>query len=208
MSKTSVSMLASDPLTREGALARLSSYPQLDVHAWEIERTASVLLVLATRITAPILSDLESIQQDGKRRTQKLVVVADEFTDEHVLRMIDLRLTGLLYRRQSNFDRIVEAIVSAAAGRLQLPERVQHYLVGRCRSISMTEPGAPGTVDLTEREVDVLRLLSDGLNTHEVAMKLNYSERTIKNIVHDMVVRLNLRNRTHAVAHALRVGVI
>lgn len=208
MSKTSVSMLASDPLTREGALARLSSYPKLDVRAWESGRTASVLLVLATTITAPILADIDNIQQDGKSRAQKLVVVADEFTDEDVLRMLDLRLTGLLYRKQSNFDRVVETIVSSAAGRLQLPERVQHYLVGRCRSINMIEPGTPGTVDLAEREVDVLRLLSDGLNTREVALKLNYSERTIKNIVHDMVIRLNLRNRTHAVAHALRAGVI
>ena len=61
---------------------------------------------------------------------------------------------------------------------------------------------------LTEREVEVLRLVADGFDTAEIAKKLSYSERTIKNILHDVVSRFGLRNRAHAVAYALREGLI
>jgi DNA-binding NarL/FixJ family response regulator len=56
------------------------------------------------------------------------------------------------------------------------------------------------------RELDVLELLAEGLATREVARRLRYSERTIKNILQDLTVRLNARNRTHVVAHAVRQG--
>ncbi|MGH9118641.1 MAG: LuxR C-terminal-related transcriptional regulator [Acidimicrobiales bacterium] len=61
---------------------------------------------------------------------------------------------------------------------------------------------------LTEREIEVLRLVAEGCDTAEIAGRPAYSERTIKNIVHDVIVRLALRNRTHAVAYAVREGLI
>jgi DNA-binding NarL/FixJ family response regulator len=69
--------------------------------------------------------------------------------------------------------------------------------------------GATATLSagvLTDREVRVLKLLADGLDTAEVGHRLFYSERTVKNIVHGVTSRLNLRNRTQAVAYALRQG--
>jgi DNA-binding NarL/FixJ family response regulator len=54
----------------------------------------------------------------------------------------------------------------------------------------------------------VLKLLADGLDTAEVARRLSYSERTVKNVLQDVTRRHNLRNRTHAVAFALRQGFI
>ncbi|MBN8883306.1 MAG: response regulator transcription factor, partial [Salana multivorans] len=61
---------------------------------------------------------------------------------------------------------------------------------------------------LTTREVDVLRLIADGFDTAEIARNLNFSERTVKNVLHDITTRLQLRNRPHAVAYALREGLI
>ncbi|EFD11730.1 two component system transcriptional regulator, luxR-family [Mycobacterium tuberculosis T46] len=104
----SVAVVASDPLTRDGALARLSSHRELDVRAWQAGCETSVLLVLATTITAPLLCQIEDVQKDGPSHAPKLVVVADEFSAEQVFRMIKLGLTGLLYRSQSTFDCIVE----------------------------------------------------------------------------------------------------
>ena len=61
---------------------------------------------------------------------------------------------------------------------------------------------------LTERETSVLRLLAQGCDTAEVGRRLFYSERTVKNIIHDVTSRLELRNRAHAVAYAIREGLI
>src|SRR5438128_123328 len=61
---------------------------------------------------------------------------------------------------------------------------------------------------LTEREIQVLRLVADGHNTAEIARQLAYSERTIKNVIQDVITRFQLRNRSHAVAYAVRQGFI
>ena len=60
----------------------------------------------------------------------------------------------------------------------------------------------------SEREIAVLRLLAQGMSTREVARTLCWSERTIKNVVYDLTSRHGLRNRTHAVAVAVRAGVV
>jgi DNA-binding NarL/FixJ family response regulator len=62
--------------------------------------------------------------------------------------------------------------------------------------------------DLTGRELDVLRLLAEGRSTRDIAQRLSYSERTVKNIVHDVLEKLHGRTRAHAVALASRLGII
>ena len=59
---------------------------------------------------------------------------------------------------------------------------------------------------VSKRERDVLTLLADGYSTREIAQRMSYSERTIKNVLQDFNERLQLRNRTQAVAYAVRRG--
>nr|WP_269327708.1 helix-turn-helix transcriptional regulator [Kineosporia mesophila] len=61
---------------------------------------------------------------------------------------------------------------------------------------------------LERREVEVLALIADGLDTAEIAERMQYSERTVKNILSGVMARLGLRNRSHAVAYALRAGLL
>ncbi|MEV4847032.1 helix-turn-helix transcriptional regulator [Micromonospora matsumotoense] len=61
---------------------------------------------------------------------------------------------------------------------------------------------------LSVRESEILRLVADGMDTREVATRLSYSGRTVKNVLHDITSRFPLRNRTHAVAYAVREGLI
>ena len=69
--------------------------------------------------------------------------------------------------------------------------------------------GAPRTSPaLSPRELRVLTLLADGYRTSEIALELAYSERTIKHAIATMTARLQLRNRTQAVAFAVREGLI
>jgi DNA-binding NarL/FixJ family response regulator len=69
------------------------------------------------------------------------------------------------------------------------------------------QPHAPES-QLTSRELAVLRMLADGEVTRGIAQQLNYSERTVKNIVRDALIKLNCRTRAHAVALATRRGLI
>ena len=64
--------------------------------------------------------------------------------------------------------------------------------------------GAGLAIPASER----LRLVAEGCPTREVARRLCYSERTIKNVIHDVVTKLNVRTRSQAVAHAVREGLI
>ena len=76
-----------------------------------------------------------------------------------------------------------------------------------CRGV--TERGSqPLSPALSERERLVLRLVADGHQTREVAAELCYSERTIKNVLHDVVIKMNVRTRSQAVAQAVRQGMI
>jgi DNA-binding NarL/FixJ family response regulator len=71
-----------------------------------------------------------------------------------------------------------------------------------------SDPRGPIAAEFFSREVDVLRLLAEGMDTMEIAGRLSYSERTVRNIIHGVLTRLKLRNRVHAVAYAFRSGVI
>lgn len=71
----------------------------------------------------------------------------------------------------------------------------------------VTDLALPGLV-WSDREIAVLRLLAQGMSTREVARALSWSERTIKNVVYDLTTRHGLRNRTHAVAVAVRAGLV
>lgn len=72
----------------------------------------------------------------------------------------------------------------------------------------MLRPRGGTPSGIAPRERMLLLLLSQGLDTAEIAAKMAYSERTVKNIVHGLLSRLELRNRAHAVAYAMRAGVL
>jgi DNA-binding NarL/FixJ family response regulator len=89
------------------------------------------------------------------------------------------------------------------------PELLVTLLSGIFRvSRDVLEPKGLTLSRLTRREQQVLSLIAEGHPTREVALKLSYSERTVKNVLHDIVVKLNVRTRSQAVACAVREGLI
>jgi DNA-binding NarL/FixJ family response regulator len=104
----------------------------------------------------------------------------------------------------------VAAVQAAAAGDGTVPPDLLGRLlaqVGRLQR-EVLAPRGLAFSGLTDRETNVLRLVADGYDTAEIAGRLAWSERTVKNVIHDITTRLQLRNRSHAVAYAVRAGLI
>jgi DNA-binding NarL/FixJ family response regulator len=91
------------------------------------------------------------------------------------------------------------AVRATAAGVPLLQARISGPSV---RAAAATQPL------LSDREQQVLALVADGLPTREVAVELHYSERTVKKVLGDVVVKLGARSRSQAIAHAVREGII
>lgn len=116
----------------------------------------------------------------------------------------------MLRRSQASVGKLVATIRSVAAGEGSLPPDMLARLLTQVGQLERQVLAPRGLTfsGLTERELNVLRLLAECLDTAEVSGQLFYSERTVKNIIHDITSRLELRNRTHAVAYAIKAGLI
>jgi DNA-binding NarL/FixJ family response regulator len=116
----------------------------------------------------------------------------------------DGEVSAVLLLRAMTASRLLSCVRAlSSSGASISPELLCETLVGPVRSIDV---GAESR--LTARESDVLRLLADGQTTHEIAVGLSYSDRTVKKIVHDILSKLNCRTRAHAIAVAARQGAI
>lgn len=138
------------------------------------------------------------------------VLVGDGLRAHHLLAAIAHGPLSVIARRDADTDRVVRAVVGVPAGRLELPDDAVGWLVARLRAIhrDVLAPRGLTAAGLGTREVEVLRLLAEGLDTAEIAQAMNYSERTVKSIIHGVLTRCRLRNRAHAVAFALRSGAL
>jgi DNA-binding NarL/FixJ family response regulator len=123
-----------------------------------------------------------------------------------VMLMLGSGVAGVVARDGLSADGLAAAIQTVAAGSTCVPRCVAGALAQAGVAADPAGPTAAGGLHV--REVDVLRLLADGGSTTDIASELAYSERTVKNIVHDVMSKLGCRTRAHAVALATRRGVI
>ena len=203
-----VGLYAADVVTRQGVTALLSVSPGIRVVDAMAGERCEVLLVVTSEVSEATLSAMQAVHARCDGEELAVVLVTNVIGERQVMRAVRFGLVSLLFRQDADMDRIVGAIMAARSGRAQLPGTVLRYLIDQIRVVERELLVGQGSSVLSGRELDVLRMLADGLDTNDVAKRLNYSERTVKNIVHGILSRLNLRNRTHAVAFALRVGVL
>jgi len=105
--------------------------------------------------------------------------------------------------KEGRFDNLVHAIRSAAAGEIYVPQQLVEELAAHLRP----RPPTLGA-DLTERELEVLRLLGRGASTDEIVDELNISVHTVRNHIRNILSKLNARSRLEAVTVATRIGVL
>ena len=157
--------------------------------------------VLVFDLGADVLAAALGLTSDHPTR---LVAIARGPEDPLLSEAVEAGVAGALIRSALTPDTFRHCVRSVAGGNGFLPSAVLTHLAG---GRTGTRRGRLGS-DLTGRELEVLRLLSKGESTREIARTLSYSEKTVKNIVHDLLVRMSCRNRAQVVALATRRGLI
>jgi DNA-binding NarL/FixJ family response regulator len=134
-----------------------------------------------------------------------VVVCSSLCSEEAVLAALQAGAVGVLRKETLTTESLASAVRAAVSGTGVVTSELLHDLLD---GMSQNGFDRPAAARLTDREQQVLSLIADGHPTREVAQQLCYSERTVKNVLHDVVTKLGARSRSQAVAHAVREGLI
>jgi DNA-binding NarL/FixJ family response regulator len=202
-----VVLQAADPLSLAGLTNYLDSRSEVSVLRAEQWADADVAVVATDRLRPDIVS---ALRRAAEETGTPVVLVIGEITEAELLTAVECRVVAVLPRTAISGDRLLHGVVAAASGGGVMPPNLVGELVKHVERLQreVLIPHGLSASGLTPREIDVLRLMADGLDTAEIAGKLCYSERTVKNVIYGVTHRLSLRSRSHAVAYALRAGVI
>jgi DNA-binding NarL/FixJ family response regulator len=205
--RVKVYVYATDPVSATGVAGELRQRPEVLVVDEAEFDSAQVAVVVADEVDPATVRTVRAIQRDGCRR---VVMVVTRLDDASLLAAVEAGACGILRRSDAVADRIVGTVLTAAKGDGSVPPDLLGRLLDQMSRLQrqVLAPRGLSLSGFTDRELDVLRLLSEGWDTNEIATKLAYSERTVKNVIHDITARLQLRNRSHAVAYAVRQGLI
>jgi DNA-binding NarL/FixJ family response regulator len=211
-----VGLVDDQTLVRAGIRALLSLVPDVEV-AFEAEDGANALKILETT-TGPdvVLLDLRMPGVDGigvlraLRGTGRLppTIVLTTFDDDALmLEAIRLGARGFLLKDIS-LERLAEAIRTVAAGGTLLQPAITERLLRAALGAGTGFDSSVAPEPLTEREIEVLRLMTGGLSNREIADSLGVAEGTAKNHISNILAKLGVRDRTRAVLKALELGLV
>lgn len=160
-------------------------------------------------IASLLIFDLDAAGFDrasalARRSEMSLIGLVRETPADQIRQLLAAGMLAALPLRSLTPSRLLSAIAGPHGDVGSQAPRQDRPAIGPAWS---TE-GDVADGDLTGRELDVLRLLAEGGSTRDIAQRMSYSERTVKNIVRDVLGKLQGRTRAHAVAVASRRGFI
>jgi DNA-binding NarL/FixJ family response regulator len=205
--RIAVHVTATDPILETGVSSQLRGRPEIVLVDTITDHAGVVCIVITDEVDAATLRLVRELRGRGLRQ---IIMVLATIDDTALLSSIEAGVCGLVPRREASPERLVTAIRQAAGmGGVLSPKLLGRLLdqVNRLQN-QVLAPRGLRLSSLSDREAEVLRMMAQGMEIREIADKLSYSERTIKNTLHDVVNRFQLRNRTHAVAYAMREGMI
>ncbi|MFI1993719.1 response regulator [Actinoplanes sp. NPDC020271] len=198
-------------MVRDGIQLMLSLVGGVDVVELAADGEQAVAAV-AAHDPDVVLMDLRMPNCDGVTATRRIraehprtqVVVLTTFADDaDVLDALRAGARGYL-TKDAGAEEVERALRRVAAGHADLDPSVQRRLLGWLPSPAVRGP-APDA--LTDRELDVLRLIGDGRSNSEIAAHLSVSESTVKTHVNHLFAKIKVRDRAQAVTYAFRNGI-
>ncbi len=155
-------------------------------------------------VRMPKLSGIEAITAVRDAAPDARIVmltVSDEEAD--LYEAIKGGASGYLLKDAST-DEVAQAVRVVADGQSLISPSMAMKLLDEFKQMSRTDRSQPATPRLTDRELEVLRLVAQGLNNREIAKQLFISENTVKNHVRNILEKLQLHSRMEAVMYAVR----
>jgi DNA-binding NarL/FixJ family response regulator len=204
VSQVPVAVYSTDPLTGPGLASLL--HGRVDLRVVPIRRIseARVLVVAADSITDEVSATLEWARRAADIR---IVLITDELTDNSLGLALECGVMSVIGRSDATARTVARAVQKASEGPPLPPDELAARMLAELERSDQGVLRPRGiSSDLSARERHLLRLLSEGYDTAQIAERLAYSERTVKNILHSLQGRLQLKNRAHAVAYAMRAG--
>lgn len=204
-------------LFREGLHTLVSMQTDMEV-VGEAGNGEEALTAVAALKPDVVLMDLRMPILDGVAATQRIrqsfpetrVIVLTTFdNDDYVFDGLRAGALGYLLKDVPS-SRLFEAIRSAARGESFLQPSIAAKVVAEfTRMSTATAVGQANLVEpLSEREIEILRILADGASNREIAAKLYITEGTVKNHVTNILGKLGVRDRTQAALKAQKMGLI
>ena len=197
-------------LARTGFRMVLDTEPDIEVVG---EAATGPQAIHSARRLEPdvVLMDVRMPELDGIAATRAIagaarVLILTTFDlDEYVYDALGAGASGFLLKDVAA-ERLFDAVRVVAAGDALLDPSVTRRLVSEFARLRPRRP--PKLDELTPREIDVLRLLAEGLSNAEIADRLIVSDETVKTHVSRVLLKLNLRDRTQAVVAAYESGLV
>ena len=201
-------------LVRQGVRAFLDTQPDLSVVAEAASGEEAVRLA-AQHVPDVVLMDLVMPGSlDGVDATRRLkntsprtqvVVLTSYHADEHIFPAI--RAGALSYvLKDISPEELAGVVRKAAQGEAVLHPRVAARVIQELQGASQDSPNP--FIELSERELEVLRLIAGGLSNAQIARQLVLSEKTVKGHVSNILGKLHLNDRTQAAVYAWREGIV
>ena len=219
MGAVSVLIVDDHAMVRQGLQTFLSLHEDIQVVGQAANGLEAVNLVRQHQPDV-VLMDLVMPEMDGIEATRQIrefspdtqvLALTSFIEDDKVFSAIEAGALGYLLKDVSPDD-LVEAVKAAHQGEAQLHPEVTKKLMSRVatqvkqQEIAPPKPNKAGSEDLTERELDVLRLIASGMSNREIAQALTITEKTVKTHVSNILSKLHLADRTQAAIYALQHG--
>ena len=133
-----------------------------------------------------------------------MLTASDEESD--LYESIRSGASGYLLKDGSTYDQVAEAVRLVAAGQSLISPSMATKLLDEF--VQMSRSPAQATAQLTQRELQVLRLVAKGLSSREIAEELYISENTVKNHIRNMLEKLQMKSRMEAAMYAVRSNLL
>ncbi len=214
MNKPITVLLVDDhAVVRQGVRFFLESQEEFEV-VGEAESGETAVKLAAEQIPDVVLMDLVMPEMDGVEATRQvkkisprsqIVVLTSYHDDEYIFPALQAGATSYILK-DIRMEALAEAIKRAADDEVTLHPRVAARIIQELHGVKGDDVN-PFT-ELTNREMEVLKLIADGLNNQNIAKQLTITEHTVKGHVSNILSKLHLADRTQAAVFAWKKGVV